>query len=346
MRNNYSFAFIAVFLGLLLAQAFPLGPTLSSRFDSFPARDRLVTSVTEFRLWMGDRVFNNVLVGADGWLVYATDLSMDKFQNVRPMSEAELAAYEKSLLEFQSLVEAYGGQLLFVAAPYKNTIYPEFVPAGIQRIGHSSRLDQIVDRLNRRPSLRVLDLRPSLLEARQEAQIYYTTDTHWNDLGSFFAYQAIIQSLQPSFPELSPRPLSDFKLTAQAPRVLDLGGIIGSVSLTEERVALQPRFKRTARLETMILPSGRHLTFARGENSDLPVALFLHDSFLYSLMQYLSEHFSRTYYVDVLAGNDMLPPSWVEQLQPDVVVIVLNEHFLDILPHLLEKGRPDFDQFP
>ena len=60
-------------------------------------------------------------------------------------------------------------------------------------------------------------------------------------------------------------------------------------------------------------------------------------------MPFLSEHFSQTFYVDMMAGNDMLPNAWVEQIQPDVVVIVLNEHFLDILPQLLERGRPDFE---
>lgn len=346
MQNRYSLVFIAAFVGLLLAQAFPPAQFFASRFETFPGREAMVAAVTEFRLRMGDRVFNNVLVGEGGWLIYATDMGMDKFQNVRPLSEADLDAYEKSLLEFQSLVEANGGRLLFVAAPYKNTVYPEYVPAEIQKIGSVSRLDQIVDRLNRNPSLRVLDLRPALLAAKADAQIYYATDTHWNDLGSFFAYQAIVQSLQAFFPALSPRPLSDYKIAAQEPKILDLAGIMGSVSLAEERVTLLPRFKRTARIETLILPSGRHLTFARSENPGMPTALFLHDSFLYSLMQYLSEHFSRAYYVDVLAGNDMLPSSWAAQLQPDVVVIVLNEHFLDILPELLAKGRPDFDRFP
>jgi hypothetical protein len=89
----------------------------------------------------------------------------------------------------------------------------------------------------------------------------------------------------------------------------------------------------------MTLPSGRHITFARNQSPDLPVALFFHDSFLYSVMPFLSEHFSRTFYVDMQAGNDMLPHAWVEQVQPDVVIIVLNEHFLDFLPELLAKGR-------
>lgn len=341
--NRSSLVFSLLFLGLLLAQIFPFGQSLASHFESFPARDALVSSVTEFRLALGDRVFHDTLIGPNHWLVYATDRSMDKFQNLRPMTKEQLDEYAQSLLAFQSLVESNGGKLLLVTAPYKNTIYPENVPAEIRRIGTESHLDQIRTRLED-TSVQVLDLRPVLFAARQDAQIYYATDSHWNDLGGFAAYQDILEFLSLSFPALTPpRSLSDYKVTHQPPKQLDLSYIIGSTSLDEERVQLQPKFKQTARLETLTLPSGRHITFARTDNSSLPTALFFHDSFLYTVMPFLSEHFSRTIYEDMLAGNDMLPAAWVEQFQPDVVVIVLNEHFLDILPQLLAEGRAGFE---
>lgn len=337
--NRYSAFLILVFLALLLAQAFPLGQTISSQFDNFPAHDKLVSSVTEFRLWMGDRVFHDTLVGPNGWLVYATDRSMDRFQNVRPLTETDLTAYKKSLLEFQTLVEANGAKLFFVVAPYKNTVYPEYVPAEIPKIGAKSQVDQILNYLVRQSSIQVIDLRPAMFQAKQDAQVYYSTDTHWNDLGGFAAYQSILEALKPTFPQLSPHPISDFDISAQPPKVMDLSFIIGSKSLVEERVQLTPLFRRTSHADTMTLPSGRHVTFARTQSIDLPVALFFHDSFLYSVMPFLSEHFSRTFYVDIQAGNDMLPRAWVEQVRPDVVIIVLNEHFLDLLPELLARGR-------
>lgn len=339
MSNRYSTLFVLVFLALLLAQAFPLGQTLPSQFDSFPARDGMVSAVTEFRLRMGDRVFHDALVGPNDWLVYATPRSMDRLQNARPLTAMDLSAYQKSLLEFQALVEANGAKLVFVVAPYKNTVYPEYVPAEIQKIGAESQTDQILNHLARHSSIQVVDLRPAMLQAKQSAQIYYSTDTHWNDLGGFAAYQSILEALKPTFPQLSPHPISDFKISTQPPKVMDLSFIIGSERLAEERVQLTPLFRQMSHADTLTLPSGRHVTFARSKSPDLPVAIFFHDSFLYSVMPFLSEHFSRTFYVDMQAGNDMLPRVWVEQVQPDVVVIVLNEHFLDLLPELLAKGR-------
>ena len=218
--------------------------TVSSGFESFPSREQLISSVTWIRLKLGDRVFHDVLVGPNNWLVYATDRGMDKYQNVQPLTEAELKDYENSLIHFETLVKANGAHLLFVAAPYKNTIYPEYVPTEISQIGKTSRLDQILVLLEQHPSLHVLDLRPTMRQAKQSGQIYYSTDTHWNDLGGFVAYQAILGALQVDFPQLSPHPLSDFKITMQAPKIMDLSFIIGNSSLAEERVQLQSLFKQ------------------------------------------------------------------------------------------------------
>lgn len=343
MRCRSDLLFVFIFLSLLITQAFPLEQTLSSGFESFPAREQLISSVTGIRLNMGDRVFHDVLVGPNNWLVYATDRGMDKYQKIQPLTEAELKEYEKSLMNFQTLVESYGARLLFVATPYKNTAYPEYVPTEISQIGKISHLDQIFALLGLHSSFRVLDLGRTMQQAKKYGQIYYSTDSHWNDLGSLFAYQAILGELKMDFPQLSPHPLSDFIVSMQPPKVMDLSYIIGDSSLAEERVQLQYLFKQVSHSDSMVLPSGRQINFSRIRNSDLPVALFFHDSFLYSVMPLLSEHFSATYYVDIMASNDILPRAWVEQIQPDVVVIVLNEHIIDILPQLLERGRPEFE---
>ena len=337
MRIRYELLFVFLFLGLLFSQSLS-ADALATNFASFPLSDKLIASVTDFRLQMGDRVYHDVLVGQNEWLVYATTRSIDQYQNIRPLSDDELSNYEKSLLDFYDIVQANGAHLLFVAAPYKNTVYPENVPAEIQPIGKMSHLDQIVDLVGH-TLVPVLDLRPALFAAKRDAQTYYSTDTHWNDLGGFAAYQAILHALQPTFPQLTPHPLSDYKVFMQPPKIMDLSFIMGSAKFGEERVQLRPQFKIASQSDSLVLPSGRQITFAINKNTDLPVALFFHDSYLYTLMPFLSEHFSRTFYVDMQAGNEMLPRAWVEQIQPDVVVIVLNEHFLDFLPKLLTTGR-------
>ena len=101
MRFRYEFLFVFVFLSLLITQAFPLGLTVSSGFETFQSREQLISSVTWIRLKLGDRVFHDVLVGPNNWLVYATDRGMDKYQNVQPLTEAELKDYENSLINFE-----------------------------------------------------------------------------------------------------------------------------------------------------------------------------------------------------------------------------------------------------
>jgi hypothetical protein len=341
MRNPYNKLFVLLFLGLLIVQVLPPGQTISSGFSSFPIRDRLISFVTGLRLKAGDRVFHDVLIGKNQWLVYATDRGMDKYQDVNSLTNSELQSFDASLREFSAFVQKNGAKLYFVTAPYKNSIYPEFVPEEIQKIGNVSRYDQILNIASSQQSMQILDLRFALLEAKKSYQVYYSTDTHWNDLGGYFAYQTIINKMKIEFPALTPHPISDFNISMQPPKIMDLSFIIGDTRLAEQRVQLEFKFPHSAKTDTLVLPSGRQINISHNVNRDLPVALFLHDSFLYSLIPFLSEHFGTAYFVDLMAGNSMLPREWVEKIQPDVVVIVVNEHFLDILPQLLDKGRPD-----
>ena len=88
MRSRYEFLFVFVFLCLLITQANPLRLTVSSEFESFQSREQLISYVTWIRLKLGDRVFNDVLVGPNNWLVFSTDRGMDKYQNVQPLTRS------------------------------------------------------------------------------------------------------------------------------------------------------------------------------------------------------------------------------------------------------------------
>ena len=50
-----------------------------------------------------------------------------------------------------------------------------------------------------------------------DAPIWCKNDTHWNGLGAYYGYEAIIGDLGEVFPALVPSALSQFQRTASAP---------------------------------------------------------------------------------------------------------------------------------
>jgi hypothetical protein len=71
---------------------------------------------------------------------------------------------------------------------------------------------------------------------------------------------------------------------------------------------------------------------------DKPKLLVFHDSSYASLAKFMLPHFSSIWSVDLGSGTGSWNAGWVEQADPDIVMIQLVERYLDtLLPALLEN---------
>ncbi len=184
-------------------------------------------------------------------------------------------------------------------APNKETIYPEYLPAGIARSDNPTWADQILENLNE-TDVSVLDLRSTLLAEKQNAPVYFKTDTHWNPVGARAAYDAILTALQPGFPILEPHPLSDFDQVTETTSG-DLAGLIHlKGDVTEPFTALHARFDKPS-LGLKNPPAGQMITVM--PDPALPKAVIFRDSFFNGLQPFTSEHFSRVVYVSDFVYN-------------------------------------------
>lgn len=50
--------------------------------------------------------------------------------------------------------------------------------------------------------------------------LYYKTDTHWNELGAYFGYYELATKLEPLFPAIKPIELNKYSLSSSK----DVGG--------------------------------------------------------------------------------------------------------------------------
>ena len=72
----------------------------------------------------------------------------------------------------------------------------------------------------------VYSLKNILLKAREGYQVYYTTDTHWNQMGSYHAYVDMVEKLRSAKLDIQPLSLSEFKI-----ETIDIpgGGLAGMI---------------------------------------------------------------------------------------------------------------------
>jgi hypothetical protein len=261
----------------------------------------------------------SVIRGRDDWWFYADDGAMRDYAEAPPFTTGELEEWRRALQDTTDWMHARGIAYLFVMAPDKHQIYPEYMPATIRR-ALPSRMDQLAAYLAQHSTVPVLDLRPALERGKSQERIYHRTDTHWNDRGAFLGYSAIISALSDSVPGLRPQARDMFDAThvhrdgLDLARMMWLTGVLG-----EDDLMLVPRRPRSARVVEPLSPDPHGIEarlVTTLPDTTQPRAIIFRDSFGSALIPFLSEHFSRAVYL----WQNHADPRIVLEERPNVVI--------------------------
>jgi hypothetical protein len=264
--------------------------------DHFAFRDTLIEGLAAVKVKeFGNSTNPLVVIGQDGWLFYTPpgDADFSKYRGLAPLSPDELDQWQQLLERRQARLARDHIPYLLVIVPDKQTVYPEFMPANLKKVGEESRLDEILDRLRDSHSpVRVLDLRPALLAAKKTAPVYLKHDTHWNDFGAYVGYRAIMEEIGKltagkRLPVLGP---GDFVQGSVDLTNGDLVGVLGAPSLFDERVAtMTPRVK-------VAIPTSptEYIAEIDIDNDDarMPRLVMYRDSFATRLLPMMARSFS------------------------------------------------------
>ncbi len=158
--------------------------------DRFALRQEAVTLWARLNAGLfRSSVTDKVLLGRDGWLYYAPTLP--DYTRTERMTARELWCAARRLYLLQEYAEAQGGQFLFTAAPNKNSLYPERMPA-LPRAEGSSNAEALA------PLLKEMGVHSADLFALFRAEpeeLYFPRDSHWNGKGAALAADAILSAL-------------------------------------------------------------------------------------------------------------------------------------------------------
>lgn len=306
--------------------------------DTFGIRDKLIGWNAFVRLHTFDDSPQNMKarVGKDGWFFFADEMVMQDYANVIPFTPDDLKNIGRILKERYAWLEAKGIKLFILVAPNTHTIYGEYLPSNIHKIGKESRLDQVKAYLERYPELEFVDVRETLFKAKPTQRLYHKTDTHWNAYGAFLGYEELMDRVRLHFPAIKKLSLDDFDVQIQETGGGDLARMLSLQDrLVEHRVKLVPKFVPMARdvANSPADPFAAQYSMIVKENDDqyLPKAVVFHDSFTIALVPYLAESFGRLVFVRT---SDFLP-ELIEREKPDLVIIQYAER---LLKGLLKKN--------
>jgi len=277
--------------------------------------------------WYGARETIPMTVGRDGWLFLFTERRAGKLECVR-LPAAQRAAWTALGEERARRLDPYGVRFLWVMAPNKQTVYPEFLPASTPR-----ETCEIESPLTHAPEgIEFVDLRPTLMREKAGVHIYHKTDSHWNQLGALHAAREILGRLAPSFPGMRVPALADFEVRVRrgvpggdCARQLRVYGEEYKEDLVVLTASAPPRARPVDGSPPLDpfrnIRAQKQLTLETGD-PDLPTALVFHDSFMHAMMPVFAEQFRRTVFIH---SDGALDETSIARERPDIVISLFLE---------------------
>lgn len=199
--------------------------------DNFGFRRFLQRSYHRIIIATGSSPLDNILLGKDGWLFTAYMDLTHQNRGAMMFSPEELDRYANAFSQQRRWVESRGADYFLMPIPDKNTLYPEFLPDHARQV-RQSRFAQVQQVLGEQGEP-FIDVLSKLEEARARGEwIYWQTDTHWNCLGAFHAYDKLMDAVDSSAAPYRKRVLpSALALEARPPSV---GGDMSQMLLMED----------------------------------------------------------------------------------------------------------------
>lgn len=286
---------------------------------------------------------NKVAIGKNGWLYCAEALAPVGQINAEPFSEDAVRCWVRMLQTRRDWLAARNIKYIFLVAPEKASIYPEFLPDSWQRRPGPSRLDQLTGYLKTHTNIDIIDTAAILKQAKTEQILYYKGDTHWNSYGAFLIAQEILRTLSNSFASVKPFSKDSWQFTSTNFKG-DLANMLGLARLLSENcidinlTKTRGPHRATAYKLPLIEGCTGPCYAIETANSSLPRALFLRDSFMGSVEPYLSENFKFSdYYWTSRFAQDVILSE-----KPDVVIQEIAErHLYDSMPDNIPEFLTD-----
>ena len=206
--------------------------TLEKQLDQrLPARSALIGTANSVRYLLTGSGGDQVRTGKDGWLFLTEELRFDADGSANLKVRAELLGVATRSLQSQ------GVKLIVALVPDKARVHSSKLANGQYPEYNSSRYADALSAFQKQ-GVNTVNLLQPLAQAAAKGDVYYRTDTHWNQAGAHVAAEAIATAIKKLPLELEKTSYSS-RSGAPAERPGDLIRLMG-LGDTAKMLGLQP----------------------------------------------------------------------------------------------------------
>jgi hypothetical protein len=300
--------------------------------DRFGLRSQLVHANSLMHYRLGISTNKDVVIGKDGWLFYAAEKILEQHTGADVFKPDELDKWVRQMEANRDWLAQRNIAFYMVAAPDKNTIYPEKLPDYPRPGGATTRLDQLTSRLER-STLDFVNPKAALLAAKQNnIQVYFEGDSHWTQRGALVAYELLTERIREKFPNIIPKTIDDYLVSTDEHPPADLAyhlALSGDLHYSVDRLEPRgPKHQLAPAARTSRPGWGWPISEVPTDLRDRPRLLIMGDSFTDYVLgpNFLYETFRDPVWTHHNLGAFNF--GLVKEVHPDIVIFQFAERYL------------------
>lgn len=300
--------------------------------DNLPFRSFIRNIWTNFNFYvLNESTTTQVLIGKnDGdisstWLFFQDEIegnAVKETQGIYKFSNDEVISISDAIKENTEKLKEKEIELLYTIIPNKENLYREKLPDNIKIYDEKTRVDKLIDYINDENEIEnVLYLKKLLQESKNQEQVYYRQDTHWNEYGAFLGFKEIVNKIEPEYNDFN------YEIEFSEEQIIekDLSKMSGIKDILKDRIP-NVEFLPEVEYASTVFETENRIEITECENAPIDKTLMVvGDSFRVAMIPYFSKIYTKVIFLHRCDyGNYML-----EAYQPDVIVCQFLERYVD-----------------
>ncbi len=158
--------------------------------EQFLLRNKWIDLKSRIEFFMGKTENNSIIYGKDNFM----------FDKVQKINEKQL---DKNIENVKKFLEKYNDKnIKFALAPNSYEILKDKLPYGLKLFNQKDMINSIYAKLSENKNVEVFNFIDAL-NSHKDEYIYYKTDHHWTNLGSYYAYVEFMKGLGKDYVDIN-----------------------------------------------------------------------------------------------------------------------------------------------
>ena len=296
--------------------------------DNLQFRNTLIT-MNSFIDYYFFRTSSNpsVTIGKDSYLFYtrADDGNpLANYQGKDLYSEEELKALAKNCVAQRDYFSSHEKEFVIYIAPNKERVFSEYMPDKYGKPAENYRALQIYNYLKENTDIRVIYPYAELMAAKTKIQenIWYKTDSHWNNIGAYIGAKALFDELGVEFPDITDSSISIVRGENTSGDLASMLGLTQYFKDTDYEYTVKGYNDHN--VQNLASDFSGALIY-KAVGADSRKLYVIRDSFSTALAPYLGSQFNESY----LRHKSTYSYEDLESQNPDIVVYETVERYAD-----------------